>query len=331
VDAGKWLSVESQLDTMVWTILDSIFGHAANTGMPVKQHTFVWGQQEPRWIGGLPPDEQRAEVEEWMRLFSERYPDVAFIDVVNEPLHAPPSYADALGGAGETGWDWVVWSFERARELFPNAKLLINEYNILCCASERERYLEIVGILQERGLIDGIGLQAHGLEQVDTAVIEMNLDAVAQTGLPIYISELELEASDDQVQLERYQRVFPVLWEHEAVAGMTLWGYKAGQIWKDSAYLFPSRQKDQITTRSVRNVVKRAAIEADVQPYKYENGDFGRGDPEDVHPHVLRHSLAYRLLHERDEDRFDIYFVRNRLRHASLQTTLREYDHFRTI
>lgn len=101
--------------------------------------------------------------------------------------------------------------------------------------------------------------------------------------------------------------------------------------WKESDYLFPSRQKDQITTRSVRNLVKRAAVEADVRPYKYENGDFGRGDPEDVHPHVLRHSLAYRLLHECDDDRFDIYFVRNRLRHASLQTTLREYDHFRTI
>ena len=101
--------------------------------------------------------------------------------------------------------------------------------------------------------------------------------------------------------------------------------------WKESPYLFPSRQKEQITTRSVRNLVKRAAVEADVRPYKYENGDFGRGDPQDVHPHVLRHSLAYRLLHERDDDRFDIYYVRNRLRHASLQTTLREYDHFRTI
>ena len=101
--------------------------------------------------------------------------------------------------------------------------------------------------------------------------------------------------------------------------------------WKDSPYLFPSRQSDQMTTRSVRNVVKRLANEADVQPYKYEAGNFGRGTPDDVHPHVFRHSLAYRLLHERDDGQFDIYYVRNRLRHASLQTTLRTYDHFRTI
>ncbi len=236
-DAGKWLSVEAQRGTRVWTILDVIFAYARERGLPVKQHTFVWGQQEPRWVAGLPPDEQRQAVDAWMRAFAERYPDVAMIDVVNEPLHAPPSYADAIGGSGATGWDWVVWSFERARTHFPEAELLINEYNILCCAANRRRYAQLIELLQERDLIDGIGVQAHGLEHAPSEVIVANLDALAQLGLPIYVSELDLEASDDDVQLAMYQRVFPLLWEHEAVAGITLWGYRAGQIWKRNAYL----------------------------------------------------------------------------------------------
>ena len=256
-DAGKWLSVEAQRDTMVWTVLDLIFQVAASQGLPVKQHTFVWGQQEPRWVADLPPDEQRTEVEEWMRLFAERYPDVAMIDVVNEPLHAPPSYAAALGGAGETGWDWVVWSFERARELFPDSTLLINEYNILCCPGERARYLEIVEVLQERDLIDGIGVQAHGLERADPAVVRAGLDELAATGLPIYVSELELDASDDQAQLEMYQRIFPVVWEHPAVAGVTLWGYRAGQIWKESAYLVDWFEEERPALQWLREYLDR--------------------------------------------------------------------------
>jgi endo-1,4-beta-xylanase len=236
-DAGKWLSVEATRGTMVWGVLDIIFDAARRHGMPVKQHTFVWGQQEPRWVAGLPPDEQRAAVDGWMRAFAERYPDVAMIDVVNEPLHAPPSYAEALGGAGETGWDWVVWSFERARTYFPDALLLINEYNILCCPGPLSRYLELVRLLQARGLIDGVGVQAHGLEHASSSVISAHLDALAELGLPIYVSELELEAADDDVQLAHYQRVFPLLWEHEAVAGVTLWGYRAGRIWKRNAFL----------------------------------------------------------------------------------------------
>ncbi len=236
-NAGKWLSVEAQRGTFVWGVLDVIFAVAERHGMPVKQHAFVWGQQEPRWVAGLPPDEQREALDAWMRAFAERYPDVAMIDVVNEPLHAPPSYAEALGGAGDTGWDWVIWAFERARGLFPDATLLINEYNILCCPANRARYADLVALLQERGLIDGIGVQAHGLERHAPATIAANLDALALLGLPIYVSELELEFSDDAEQLAAYQRVFPVLWEHPAVAGVTLWGYRAGAIWKRNAYL----------------------------------------------------------------------------------------------
>lgn len=236
-DAGKWLSVEAVRGTMVWSVLDLFYDYARARGLPVKQHAFVWGQQEPRWVAGLPPEEQREEVDEWMRLFAERYPDTAFVDVVNEPVHAPPSYAEALGGDGETGWDWVIWAFERARVHMPDAVLLINEYNILCCARDRAEYLEVVRVLHERGLVDGVGVQGHSLEQVSAETIQAALDEVAALGLPIYVSELDLVARDDDAQLAMYQRVFPVLWEHPAVAGVTLWGYRAGQIWRNNAHL----------------------------------------------------------------------------------------------
>jgi integrase/recombinase XerD len=49
----------------------------------------------------------------------------------------------------------------------------------------------------------------------------------------------------------------------------------------------------------------------------------------DVTPHALRHSVAYRMLHEEDEN--TLYDVRNRLRHRSLQTTERVYDHFKKV
>lgn len=66
-----------------------------------------------------------------MQTFCQRYPNVDLIDVVNEPLHTRPAYADDLGGNGTTGWDWVIKSFEYARQYCPNAKLLINDYNIV--------------------------------------------------------------------------------------------------------------------------------------------------------------------------------------------------------
>jgi len=91
--------------------------------------------------------------------------------------------------------------------------------------------------------------------------------------------------------------------------------------WKDSDALFPSRQSDRMTTESVRNVVRNAAVDADVEPYTIE----GIGDPTDVTPHTLRHSVAYRMMNK--EAGNTLYDVRNRLRHRSIQTTERVYDH----
>ncbi|QUO49101.1 MULTISPECIES: tyrosine-type recombinase/integrase [Halorubrum] len=98
----------------------------------------------------------------------------------------------------------------------------------------------------------------------------------------------------------------------------TLRTYLAGR-WKEAAAMWPSRQSDRMTTESVRNVVREAAVGADVRPMTVT----GRGDPKDVTPHTLRHSIAYRMLNV-EEGHND---VRNRLRHATIQTTERVYDH----
>ena len=94
-------------------------------------------------------------------------------------------------------------------------------------------------------------------------------------------------------------------------------------VWKDSDYLFPSRQADTMTEQAVRNVMRNAAEDADVTPYI---GHAGRGDPSDVTPHTLRHSLAYRMLER--EDGNTLYAVSRRLRHSSIQTTEQIYSHF---
>ncbi|WP_135823215.1 tyrosine-type recombinase/integrase [Halostella litorea] len=96
--------------------------------------------------------------------------------------------------------------------------------------------------------------------------------------------------------------------------------------WRYSEALFPSRQADRMTTESVRRVVRSLAVEADVRPQSIEGG---AGDPEDVTPHTLRHSVAYRMLHK--EDGYTLYDVRNRLRHATIKTTEDRYDHFDRI
>lgn len=241
-NAGKWGSVEGTRDQYRWTDLDRAYNYAKQKGFPFRFHVLVWGKQQPSWITSLDSAWQAAEVEEWIRLAGERYPEAEYVEAVNEPIQWPPydyypSYYKALGGEGETGWDWVIWAFEKARENFPYSKLLINEYNILGGAKSISTYLKIINLLKERNLIDGICEQGHFLENVSPQTIKARLDQLAQTGLPIQISEFDLSYEDDAQQLAKYQQIFPVLWEHPAVEGITLWGYIEGQIWRTNAFL----------------------------------------------------------------------------------------------
>ena len=108
--------------------------------------------------------------------------------------------------------------------------MLINDYRIISDPNAAAQYVEIIQLLNSRGLIDGIGIQCHHFNMDDVSVSTMRtvLDMLANTGLPIYVSELDM-TGDDQTQLAGSQEKFPVLWEHPAVQGVTLWGYIEGE------------------------------------------------------------------------------------------------------
>ncbi len=224
---------------MNWTKSDEYAAFCRENGIPYKQHTFVWGSQEPRWISDLPAHEQAAEVEEYMRLFCQRYPDVAMIDVVNEPDHATPSYAAALGN-GLNDHGWVIWSFERARQHCPQAILILNDYNVL--RWDTDNFVSIAKKLHSRGLLDAIGAQAHGLEDQSFDELKANFEKVAAVGVPVYISEYDVNEADDQRQLQIMQEQFTFFYNEPRVAGITLWGYVYGATWRTNTGLLRNGQ-----------------------------------------------------------------------------------------
>lgn len=243
-NAGKWGSVERTRDVMSWDELDAAYALAKDNGYPFRFHVLIWGNQQPGWIEDLPAEEQLEEIEEWFVAVAERYPDIDYVEVVNEPLNDPPirrnatdngsgNYMQALGGNGTTGYDWVINSFRMAREHFPNAELMINEYNIVGNTNNTNRYFGLVELLQAEELIDIIGVQGHAFSTRDatTATISSNLDRLADTGLPLMVTEMDIDGSTDAIQLQEYQRVFPLFWEHPAIVGVTLWGWRPG-MWR---------------------------------------------------------------------------------------------------
>lgn len=266
-NGGKWGSVEAERDRMDWGALDQAYQLAEREGFPFQMHVLVWGNQQPEWMESLPPEEQRAEIEEWFAAVAARYPKPAFVEVVNEPLNDPPSksdegggnYLEALGGSGSTGWDWVLESFRLARKHFPQSTLMINDYSITNSDASTGRYLEIIELLKKEKLVDAIGVQGHAFAtkpETPMSVHRANLDRLAATELPLYVTEFDIDGTTDEEQLRDYQRVFPVFWEHPCVRGITLWGFRPG-MWrtKEGAYLIGEDGAERPAMTWLRNYV----------------------------------------------------------------------------
>ncbi|MBO0356771.1 endo-1,4-beta-xylanase [Hymenobacter sp. BT186] len=271
-NVGKWGSVEGTRDVFNWTSLDAAYRLAKDNGFPFRLHVLIWGNQQPTWIETLPPAEQLEEIKEWFAAVAQRYPDIDMLEVVNEPLHDPPgtpgngggNYVNALGGNGVTGWDWVINAFKLAREYFPNTRLMLNDYSVENSVANATSYRNIITLLQQRQLIDAIGIQGHSFSTRPTssAVLRSSLDVLAATGLPLYITELDVNGTEDDTQLSEYQRIFPIFWEHPAVKGVSHFGWLPGA--DAEAYLAYSNGAERPALVWLKNYVRNTVLPCNV-------------------------------------------------------------------
>jgi GH35 family endo-1,4-beta-xylanase len=242
----KWGSVEATRDVMNWDIADKAYKHANDNHLMFRYHTLAWGSQYPSWITTLSPADFQAEMEEYMAAIAARYPIIDQIDVLNENMYinswnkkehaaGTPYFRAGLGGPGVTGYDWVIWLFEKARFYFPNSKLIMNDFELETNTAGVNEMLAVVKVLRDRNLIDGFGTQAHyfNVDGIASSVLLNALNLMDNSGVPIYVTELDLKGKpeSEENQKNSYSTSFPVYWKHPAVAGITLWGYEEGSTW----------------------------------------------------------------------------------------------------
>ena len=215
-NAGKWGSVEGTRDVMNWARARCGLRAREEQRLPVPHAHADLGQPAAGVDRVAAAGGTAEEIEEWFAAVAARYPDIDFIDVVNEPLHDPPAgpangnYIDALGGAGASGWDWVLQSFRLARQYFPNAKLGLNEFSVTNNTTDMQRYIDIIALLKAEGLIDTVGVQGHAFStRVPSATTTANLDLLATTGLPIYVTELDIDGPTDESAARRLSAHLP--------------------------------------------------------------------------------------------------------------------------
>jgi endo-1,4-beta-xylanase len=243
-DAGKWLAVQGvSRDAFNWNTLDPIYKYAEDHGILFTENSFIWGYTPQAWVSGVADADMPGVIKNWMKTFCDRYPKTRLANVVTDPPpHTVPKYANAIGGGGNTTWDWIANAFKWAREACPNTILILNDYGNCEYASYAQHIIDIVTAIKKLDApIDAIGCQGHDASKVALSTFKTNLDKMASaTGLPIYITEFDVGTSDDEKQRAQYADYFPMFWDNPNVRGVTVWGYIMGATWINSSGLMSS-------------------------------------------------------------------------------------------
>jgi endo-1,4-beta-xylanase len=234
---GKWGSVQPSQGTFNWAALDREYAYAQTNNIIFKEHNFIWGAQQPSWVNNT---NAQTAVQAWMTAFCQRYPNTKLIDVVNEPPpHTTPSYINGIGGTGASGYDWIANAFKWARAACPNAILILNDFNNIELAGDNTRTITIVNAIKAAGApIDAVGAQGHGVSRTATATVKGFIDKITQqTGLPVYLTEYDINVADDNQQKTIMQDQFTMFWNDPNVHGITIWGYIVGSTWETNSGL----------------------------------------------------------------------------------------------
>jgi len=270
----KWGTVQGGgKNSFSWNGADNAYSYAQQHGFPFKFHCLVWGSQYPDWVKNISSQERYEAIVKWMDAVQNKYPNLEIIDVVNEAMngHQSDTYlmSEALGGAGKTGYDWIIKSFELAHERWPNAILIYNDYNVLQWGVQE--FTGLVRSLRNAGApIDAYGCQAHHftLNECSKSNLQNSLKTLQDAlKMPMYITEYDINFADDAPQETKFKEQIPLFWEADYCAGVTLWGWFFGQTWADNTGLIRNK-KERSALKWLREYMKTEKAQKAKSPFK---------------------------------------------------------------
>lgn len=160
--------------------------------------------------------------------------EIAEWDAVNEPYAERDilnRYGDGLVG------DW----FSLIHQIDPTPRLYLNDYANFQAGGDdtphkRDFEKRLRDLLAAQAPVQGIGMQSHfGMQPCPPEAVIRELDRFARLGLPIQITEFDMDGDDGQLKADYTRDFMTACFSHSAVVGFTCWGFWEGRHYKPSA------------------------------------------------------------------------------------------------
>ena len=251
----KWGSIEGTRGNRNFTGCRNAYNWAKNNGGYFKFHALLWGSQYPSWLESLGVDDTKKAITDWFDAVKKEFPDLDMIDVVNEAIrtgnnqyhsnYPKTKIIQAMGGDDNGNYMFIVNAFKMARERWPDAVLIYNDFNTV--QWQKNEGIQLIQTIKKNGApVDAYGLQAHDMQVsgggnngtggggtcLNINTLKSAIEEIwNKTETPMFISEYDIASNDDQDQKNCYEQQISYFMENEHIAGITIWGYIYGSTW----------------------------------------------------------------------------------------------------
>ena len=242
-NAVKWLSMEREQGKVNYAVVDGMLAWTDKNNIPLRGHNLFWGISKfvQPWLKEMPAEELRRTLQTRAETVTKRYRGrFAEYDLNNEMVHGN-FYEERLGP--EITKSMAQW----AHNGDPDAKLYLNDYDILTGNKLPEYMAQIRKLLSEGVPIAGIGVQGHlHTDTFDRKELRRALDSLAIFKLPIRITEFNMPGQRSKYHTEKILTMTPeeeklkakemvdyykICFAHPAVEGILMWGFWEGANW----------------------------------------------------------------------------------------------------
>lgn len=226
----KWEAINPLPGRFEFADMDNLISFARVNDMQVRGHPLVWHRSLPEWVEQTNATDREIHMREYITRVMGRYSDaVTYWDVVNEPMADNGSMRTSLW-FNAMGERYIDVAFAQARALDPTATLVLNEFDIGFAGAKMDGLLGLLDRLIEREApVDAVGFQLHVFSSFDQyEELAANMAAVAERGLDIHITELDVaivDGGNEQTQATVYQRIVETCLAQPRCTVIQSWGF----------------------------------------------------------------------------------------------------------
>lgn len=266
-NAVKWPDMEREKGKVNYSVVDEILKWTEENNIPLRGHNLFWGipQFVQPWVKDLDDVELRQTLQRRGESVTSRYKGrFAEYDLNNEMIHGN-YYEDRLGP------EITRLMAEWAHNGDPDAKLYVNDYDILT-GNMLDKYMAHIRKLLSQGVpVAGIGAQGHlHAETFDRNELRRALDSLYIFRLPVRITEFNMPGQRSKYYREKITAMTPeeetlkakeltdyyrICFAHPAVKGILMWGFWEGANWIPVSSLYKKDWTPTPAAEAYRNLI----------------------------------------------------------------------------